>query len=374
MSSQSQYIGSVSSSGLDGVSFADTELSDVDGARGQLVVRGYPIEALSSRISFEAMCSLLWEGALPDSASEHRIQAELGAARMDAYQTRAAWLEPALALEDPMDALRGAIALLPSDSNPYQLVACVGLLLPAWQRARLGERLPEPDPNQRHAADLLRMLHGVSDAERARALDAYLVTVAEHGMNASTFTARVVASTESDSVSAVVAALAALKGKLHGGAPGPVLDTLDAISEATRARAYLEAELQAGRRIMGMGHRIYRTRDPRADVLERALNALPDGSHTARVKLARAVERIAAELLAERHPNRKLCANVEFYTAVLLEAVGIPRALFTATFAAARSAGYLAHIAEQRRAGRLVRPASRYVGPRFGEARAVVSS
>jgi citrate synthase len=203
-------------------------------------------------------------------------------------------------------------------------------------------------------------------AAEAAALDAYLVTVSDHGMNASTFAARVVTSTRSDSVSAVVAAVGALKGPLHGGAPGPVLDMLDNIGAPAAVRPWLEAELAAGRRIMGMGHRIYRVRDPRAFVLERALGELEragSGGSGARLALARLVERTAETLLAERHPDRPLRANVEFYTALLLEAVGLDRACFTTTFAVGRCAGWLAHIAEQRRTGRLIRPGSRYVGP-----------
>jgi citrate synthase len=201
------------------------------------------------------------------------------------------------------------------------------------------------------------------DEARARALDAYLVTVSDHGMNASTFTARVVASTGSDLVSALVAAVGALKGPLHGGAPGPVLDMLDAVGTPERAEAFLESELAAGRRIMGMGHRIYRVRDPRAAVLERAIGALEAaGVQTPRLALARAVERSAEQVLSRRYPDRALRANVEFYTAVVLDAVGLPRRLFAPTFAVARAAGWAAHVAEQRATGRLVRPASRYVG------------
>jgi citrate synthase len=196
------------------------------------------------------------------------------------------------------------------------------------------------------------------------ALDAYCATVAEHGMNASTFTARVVTSTGSDAASAVVAALGALKGPLHGGAPGPVLDMLDAIGSPERARPWLAAELDAGRRVMGMGHRIYRVRDPRAAVLERQLEALREAGVAAeRLELARAVERAARDLLAERYPERRLAANVEFYTAVLLDAVGLPRGAFTPVFAVARVAGWLAHVAEQRESGRIIRPTCRYVGP-----------
>jgi citrate synthase len=209
------------------------------------------------------------------------------------------------------------------------------------------------------------MITGTPDAERARGLEAYLVTVSDHGMNASTFTARVVASTGSDMGSAVTAAIGALKGPLHGGAPGPVLDMIDGIGQPDRAAAWLESELLAGRRIMGMGHRIYRVRDPRAAVLERAVERLEQaGVRSERLALARAIERAAEDLLRKKHPDRPLRANVEFYTAVLLDAVGLPRTLFSPAFACGRVAGWCAHVLEQEKTGRLIRPASRYVGPK----------
>jgi citrate synthase len=194
-------------------------------------------------------------------------------------------------------------------------------------------------------------------------MDRYLVTVADHGMNASTFTARVIASTRSDMVSAVAGAVGALKGPLHGGAPGPVLEMLDAIGVPERAEAWLTREMEAGRRIMGMGHRVYRVRDPRAAIFERAVSELSaEGGETPRLALAHAVEAAATALLAARHPGRDLRANVEFYTAVLLEALGLPRALFSATFAVGRVAGWTAHVMEQRAEDTLIRPRAEYVG------------
>jgi citrate synthase len=177
-------------------------------------------------------------------------------------------------------------------------------------------------------------------------------------MNASTFAARVIASTRSDMVSAVTGAIGALKGPLHGGAPGPVLDMLDAIGAPANAETWLLGELAAGRRIMGMGHRVYRVRDPRAAVLEEAVRPLA----SPRLELARAVEHAAAKILRDRKPDRPLAANVEFYTAVLLDAVGLPREQFAATFAVSRIAGWAAHVIEQHRTGRLIRPASNYTG------------
>jgi citrate synthase len=272
-----------------------------------------------------------------------------------------------------MDALRAALAQMPSEAGPAEVIAATGVYAAAWARRRRGLPPVAPAPDRSHAVDLLRALGGDDpDPAAAAALEAYLVTVVDHGLNASTFAARVVASTGSDLVSAVVAAVGALKGPLHGGAPGPVLDMLDAIGDPARAEGWLGAELGAGRRIMGMGHRIYRVRDPRAAVLERALERFErarrplgiEGRRPGdRLSLARAVERAAEGALAKRHPDRPLRANVEFYTAVLLDAVGIDRAVFSAVFAAARVVGWCAHVQEQRAVGRLIRPASRYVGP-----------
>jgi citrate synthase len=273
-------------------------------------------------------------------------------------------LGAALDAEDAMDALRGAVAQLDSGASAAGVTAAIAVFAAAWWRRRGGLDPVAADPSLDHAADLLRMLRGeAAGPAEVRALSTYLVAVADHGMNASTFAARVVTSTRSDRVSAVCAAIAALKGPLHGGAPGPVLDALDA--GAADIEAHVRAELDAGQRIMGMGHRVYRVRDPRAAVLERAAAELAaETGRPSRVEAARALERAARAALAERHPDRSLCANVELYTAVLLDALAIDRALFTAIFAAGRVIGWCAHIDEERRRGRLIRPRARYVGPR----------
>jgi citrate synthase len=245
------------------------------------------------------------------------------------------------------------------------LVGASAVFVAAHHRRRFGKAALAPSATRGHAEDFLAMLQGdAPNPALVRALNTYLVTISDHGMNASTFAARVVTSTGSDMVSAVVAAIGALKGPLHGGAPGPVLDMLDAIGEPEHAEAWLRRELDAGHRIMGMGHRVYRVRDPRAAVLEKAVHELSGHAHpSGRLALAQAVEAQATALLDARHPDRKLRANVEFFTAVLLEAVGLDRRLFTATFAVGRVVGWCAHIAEQNAKGRLIRPASRYVGP-----------
>jgi len=351
------------SSGLDGVVVADTAISGVDGELGRLVIAGVEVEALAGSIDFAGAAARVLSAAGMQATAEE-LARELGAARERAWpiaeRARAAG---AFDTADGMDALRGGLALVhASGDDRADAVTAIGaapVLVAAWHRARSGEPAIEPDPRVSHAADYLRMTLGAPTTDAAtRALDAYLVTVIDHGLNASTFAARVVASTASDLVSAVVAGVGALKGPLHGGAPGPVLDMLDAIGAPARAEAWLVDELAAGRRIMGMGHRIYRVRDPRAAVLERALAGLS----SPRLALARAVETAAAKILRERKPDRPLAANVEFYTAVLLDAVGLPRDQFAPTFAIGRVAGWCAHVLEQRAVGKLIRPASRYVG------------
>jgi citrate synthase len=340
----------------------ETALSLVDGEGGRLVFVGHDVEGLAGRVGFEDVCGLLWDGRLPEAAERESLRRSLAAGRVHAFGLLPR-IGDALEAEDGMDALRAAAAHLRSEERGI-LAGALAVFAAAWARRRAGAEALAPDASLPHATDYLRMIDPQASAARAAALDTYLVTVAEHGMNASTYAARVVASTGSDAVSAVVAAIGALKGPLHGGAPAPVLDMLEAIGSPERAVAWIEAELQAGRRIMGMGHRIYRVRDPRAAVLERAIQVL-EGAEAggSRRALARAVEKAAEEVLRRRHPERALRANVEFYTAVLLDAVGLPRALFTPTFGVARVAGWLAHVQEQRRTGRLIRPAARYIGP-----------
>ena len=231
------------------------------------------------------------------------------------------------------------------------------------QRVADGQKPIAPDASLGQTADFLHMLNGLApSAAKTKAMETYLVTVADHGMNASTFTGRVVASTEAGVISAVVAALCALKGPLHGGAPGPVLDMLDEISALGDAEAWFTQALARKQRLMGFGHRVYRTRDPRADVLKIALRDLRQADDSSRLQLAENVEQAALTMLRTRYPERQLDTNVEFYTALLLEAVGLPRAAFTPAFAMGRVLGWIAHVFEQGQAGRLMRPASRYVG------------
>jgi len=352
--------------GLEGIVAARTVLSDVDGEAGRLVVRGYSLDELAGRWTFEEAQALLWSGFFEDLP--HDLRPALGAARVEVF-AQAAALDRTLRAREPIEAMRALMARLPDGDDlatALRLAAAPAVFTAAIIRARAGEAPVEPDPRAGPAADILRMSRGeaASDAEVA-ALDAYLVTVADHGLNASTFAARVVASTRAGLASAVIAGVSALKGPLHGGAPGPVIEMLDAIDRPEDARAWLEGALDRGDRLMGFGHRVYRVRDPRADALKRAVRALGEGSNVlpGRLALAEAVERAALEVLREHKPGRSLQTNVELYTALLLEALAFPRETFTCVFAMGRVAGWIAHAREQVSGGRLIRPASTYVGP-----------
>jgi citrate synthase len=346
--------------GLDDVIAAETALSHVDGEAGRLILRGHDIEALAGHSSFEDAAGLLWSDLVPRCSA---LAPALGDARMQSFRAFAPLL-PALAGLAPVEGMRLLLAGLSDREDDHAVLATAGAGVAAAAAIRAGEGLAAvpPDPALGHAADLLRMIRGEpADATEVAALDTYLVTVLDHGLNASTFAARVVASTEAGLLSAVVAGLCALKGPLHGGAPGPVLDMLDAIGTPARAETWLDGAIARGERLMGFGHRIYRVRDPRADVLKAAVARLKGRDN--RVALAEAAEAAALRALARHKPGHRLDTNVEFYTALLLEALRIPRAGFTPVFAAGRTAGWAAHAIEQERAGRIIRPQSRYVGP-----------
>jgi|SRR5580693_2294082 citrate synthase len=356
--------------GLEGVVVAATELSEVDGAAGRLVVRGRWIEQLTGVVSCEEIARLLWQGlAVPAPGSAAEVQAALGKARGEAFAllARNPSLGELAAGLPAVAALRFGLAGLDPRGGPahYLAAGAIPVLVAAFDRARRGLPAVPPDPAAGQAADFLRMLRGEpARGEEAAGLDAYLVTVAEHGMNASTFTARVVASTRAGVLPAVIAALSALEGPLHGGAPGPVLDMIDALAGAADRGSWLAAELAAGRRLMGFGHRIYRVRDPRADVLKAEVAKLRGAGLGSRLAFAEQVEREALAALARHRPDRRLDTNVEFYTALLLDALAIDRRLFTSIFALGRVAGWIAHVFEQEKSGRLIRPQSQYVGPR----------
>jgi citrate synthase len=278
-----------------------------------------------------------------------------------------------------MDALRMACSTLSLDvgdadaiahavdvARAKMLLARFPTIVAAHIRASAGREPIAPRVDLPLAANFLYMTTGSEpDPLAARALEAYWVTVIDHGMNASTFTARVIASTRSDMVSAVTGAIGALKGPLHGGAPGPVLDMLLDIGTRENAEAWVRNELAAGRRIMGFGHRVYKVRDPRAEVLARVAADMSGAELQDRrlFELAREVEKIALRVLEEVKPGRNLRTNVEFYTALVLQSIGLTPAVFSAIFACGRCAGWCAHVMEQHAEDHLIRPESAYIGP-----------
>jgi len=360
-----------SSRGLENVVVGETRLSHIDGARGQLVLSGYDATVLARDRSFEDVWGLLHDGALPEGEAFARRVARLRAEPLAVDLLVALARRPGA----PMAQLQAAIAgtgaawtLRPwYEREPDELAEealRIGAIVPALVAAlwRLGRGLePVPaDASLGHAADYLRMLHGVSaGGAEVRALDRYLVLAAEHGMNASTFTARVIASTGADVAAAFAGAAGAFAGPLHGGAPSLVLDMLDEIEKPERAPDWLDEALRGKRRIMGFGHRVYRAEDPRAACLRETAVELGGD----RIELARLVEEEALRRLRAAKPDRALYTNVEFWAAIVLERVGVPRELFTSTFAVARAAGWASHVIEQAHDNRLIRPTAVYRGP-----------
>src|SRR5256886_10759791 len=353
--------------GLDGVPAAETVLSHVDGERGELIIAGNHVKDLAGKSSFESVTARLWNGATGKSLNEANVRASLGAARERAF-ARLPDLSPATRGMSVVDGFRAAVAGLRAENGLEHEATIVGafpVIAGALVQRAKGNDPVAPDPTLGHAADTLKMLRGRIAAPREiTALDSYFVTVCDHGMNASTFATRVVASTQADLFAAVTAGYCALTGPLHGGAPEPVLEMLDAIGTSERIKPWVDGALARGERLMGFGHRIYRVRDPRADVLKGAIGRLAGGGTD--LPFAGEVETYIREALRRKNPDRPLDTNVEFFTAILLDALTIPRQAFTPIFAVARSAGWAAHAREQQRGGRLIRPSSAYIGPMPG--------
>ncbi|HEY1427460.1 MAG TPA: citrate synthase/methylcitrate synthase [Caulobacteraceae bacterium] len=357
--------------GLENIVAAETVLSEVDGQAGRLVIRGHSVEELAGHASYEQAARLLLDGFFDDLPGD--LAPALGAARAEIFAHVAALDAPLLALT-PIEAMRALTARLADGDDlrtALALIAAPAVFTAAVVRGQAGQPPLAPDPALGHAADILRMLRGApAPAAEVKAFETYIVTVIDHGLNASTFTARIIASTQAGLASAFLGGISALKGPLHGGAPGPVIEMLDGIGTPGRARAWVEQALDRGDRLMGFGHRVYKVRDPRADALKRAVRQLSERSNVlpGRLAFAEAVEEAALAILKDRKPNRSLQTNVEFYTALLLEALRFPPTAFTCAFAMGRSAGWIAHAREQALGGRLIRPQSRYVGPRPREA------
>ena len=354
--------------GLQGVVATRTRLSRVDGEAGRLTIAGYDVGDVAPRVPFEAMAFLLLEDRLPGGDELAGFRRAIAEHRALGGATLALLREAARQNVAPIDALRlGVASLVGGELTAVRLLGALPAIAAAYARLLDGK---EPQGGLEAGSSsselFLSSLCGerVSPA-RARALDTYWNTVCDHGLNASTFTARVIASTGSDLGSAIEGALGALKGPLHGGAPGPALDALRALRArggdlAEQTRSWAEAEVESGRRLMGFGHRIYKVRDPRAGVLEQASEQLLEG--TSWLADARVHEAAVLSVLARLKPGRPIATNVEFYTALLLHGIGLPTQWFTPVFALGRLAGWLAHVREQVATGRLIRPESLYDG------------
>lgn len=361
--------------GLSGVVVADTAIGDVRGDEGFFHYRQYDACDIARACSFEEAWHLVSVGHLPDPH-------ELAAFRASVEPHRAVpdVLRPVIAAAAstgtaPLAQLRAVLSvaadslgiapLLDLDrserhAEARRLAALVPSILAALHRASAGEMTVATEPGLGHVAAYLQAATGAVPPDAAtRALEQYMILTIDHGFNASTFTGRVVASTGADLVDVVCAAIGALSGPLHGGAPGRALDALDAIGEPARAADYVRGEVAAGRRIMGFGHAVYRTRDPRSALLR----DIAEGLGGELVERAIAVEVEILATLAELKPGRPLPSNVEFYAGVVMATVGLPRSMFTPTFAVSRTVGWCTHAVEEAAAGKIIRPSSRYVGP-----------
>ncbi|MFG2124330.1 citrate synthase/methylcitrate synthase [Streptomyces sp. NPDC048710] len=363
--------------GLAGVVVTDTEIGDVRGLEGFYHYRQYSAVELARTRGFEDVWHLLVHGALPDAERRAAFTAETARLRRLPEEVRAAL--PAIAaasrISGPLAGLRTALSLLGAAqglrpvydidadrrrADTVAVCAAVPTLLTALHRLGQGLDAVEPREDLSYAANYLYMLTGEEpDPRRARAVEQYLISTIDHGFNASTFTARVIASTGADVAACLVGAVGALSGPLHGGAPSRALDTLDAIGTPDRIDSWIRERVLAGGRIMGFGHAIYRTEDPRS----RMLREIAQGFGGARVAFAVEVERQVEAILAELKPGRELHTNVEFYAGVVMELCGLPREMFTPTFAAARVVGWSANVLEQAEDSKIIRPVARYVGP-----------
>jgi citrate synthase len=355
--------------GLEGVIIDSSSICLIDGNAGRLIYRGYDIHDLAANLAFEEVAYLVWNGDLPTRTQLADLKKRLSEER-SIPATLKAMIRNLPRSSNTLDVLRTATSTLgtgiplktPDISDAIAITAKIPTINSAFDRLRQGREPVEPRPDLGHAANYLYMLTGKEpDPAKVDALNKYLTLLADHGMNSSTFTARIVASTRSDMHSAVTAAIGALKGPLHGGAPAPVLQMLKAIGSPDRAESWMMEELKAGRRLMGFGHRVYRTTDPRAEILREIASKTADKSF---FELARRVEETGVRVLQEARPDRKLYSNVEFYSAVVMDSVGLPPDLFTATFAASRSVGWSANVLEQVANNRLIRPETEYTGPR----------
>ncbi len=354
--------------GLEGVVVTQTKISKIDGQKGKLWYRGFDATELSSQLSFEEVSYLLWYGRLP-SSEELQIFREKLALRRHPSAKEIEFVQKVPLTANPLAFLRTASSFIgmlgekkfSPEEAAIDLSAKFPTVLAYFDHLRKGLEFVEPRPELSFAENYLRMLTGRKPPEEhVSALNSYFILLADHGLNSSTFSAIVTISTLTDYYSAIVSAIGTLKGILHGGAPSQVWEMFLEIGDQSKARKWLEERIDSGGRIMGFGHRIYRTEDPRSGALKIIAKRIASPEI---FDLAESVEEDARKLLREKHPERALETNVEFYSSLVLNAIGIPTDMFTSTFACSRIVGWTAHVLEQLLDNRLFRPESEYVGP-----------
>ncbi len=354
--------------GLEGIVIDTSNICLIDGNAGRLIFRGYDIHDLAAHTTFEEVAYLLWKGELPTRSQLEELQRQLSGAR-SIPESIISLMRNFPRESSTLDVLRTVVSALgvgqplekPEIPQAITLTAKIPTIVAAFERLRRGEKPVPPRPDLGQAANYLYMLTGqVPVKEKVDAMNTYFVCLADHGLNASTFTARVVASTWSDMYSAVTAAIGALKGPLHGGAPGPVLEMLHEIGKPEKAQEWMSSQLAQGKRLMGFGHRVYRTMDPRAAILRDLASKITDKDL---FQLAQEVEKTGLELLRKKNPDHAN-TNVEFYSCVVMHSIGLPTDMFTPSFACSRTAGWTAHVIEQAANNRLIRPRTDYAGPR----------
>jgi citrate synthase len=361
--------------GLKGVIVTETEVGDVRGYEGFYHYRQYSAIDLAQHRPLEDVWHLMFEGELPTLAQRETFRQEVAPLRVVPELVRPLLPAIAAASDAPLDGLRTAVSLIGAASgfkpnididrtelraNAMQIAAVVPTILTALHRLRNGDEPIDPHPTLGYAANYLYMMTGEEpDAARVRAIEAYLISTVDHGFNASTFTARVVASTGADLGACVTAAIGALSGPWHGGAPSRALDTLDAIGTPDHVDEWVRPRIEAGEKMMGFGHPVYRTHDPRSVMLRGIAESIGGDL----VEFAKQVETRIVEILNEVKPGREIYTNVEFYAGVVMELCGLPRSMFTPTFASSRVIGWCANILEQAAHNKIIRPAARYVGP-----------
>ena len=358
--------------GLKGVVCTETALSDIDGERGHLIYRGYDAKDLAQNYSFEAIAHLLWYGHLPSEKELMNLKEKFKLAREFPQFLKTIINEISEEL-DMLSVIRTAVSAYPLLSyekptidDAIRLTSLIPAII-AYREAQLYEKImPAVRQDLDHVAYYLYMIQGKEpDPSHVQALETYMILTMEHGLNASTFSARVTASTESDLSSAITSAIGTMKGPLHGGAPTGVIELLDECANANNIESLIRNKVLNGERLMGFGHRVYKTVDPRAEAIKQVLTKEKQNDDW--FDLALKVEEIAIDVLEDLKPGRRLYTNVEYYAAAIMKELNIPSHLFTATFTASRIVGWTAHVIEQLEDNTIFRPKAKYIGPVFSK-------